>query len=290
MKKLISIIAVVVVIGLIVWGAWLFMFSGSSGRNTPSNPNGLLPLAPSIAPSKVQSQTQSGISVFVQVVSSPQNPEIAKDFLGEIQNADQIALGGTVIASPYALQIWGDTNKGGEALLEYASSTGWTLVSLGGGEWTVLALIQEGVPVSVAEQLVAGLTNGTLPTPTAPPITIPVGDTITIGTSGGSVTMNNFYKSADYIDQDQRAVVVQQASTYNIVYYISNSGFTLTILGAPSQADRQMAEAAFLASLGISQQDACKLSVYENFPGNLSIAPRQQNLSFCTSSGAFQAQ
>lgn len=268
MKKIILIIAAAVVIGLIAWGIWFFAFSKGLESSTPSNQGASLP--------SVQSQTQSGTSVRVQNISSPQNPEVSKDFLGEIQNADKIALGGTVVVSPYALQIWGDVNKSGEALLKYEPSTGWILISLGGGQWNVLGLIQEGVPVSIAKQLVAGLTNGTL-SPTTPPITIPAGDTIAIGTSVGNVIMNNFYKSADYIDQEQKAVVIQQASTYNIIYNISDSSFAIAITGTPFDTVREQAESAFLQKLGISQQDACKLQVWVFKPGQTGT-----RLSFCT--------
>ena len=103
MKKLMIIISVVVVIGLIAWGAWFFISSrNSSPAAISTNPVGLLP--------PVQSQAQNGTTASVQGVSSPQDPQVANDFLGAIQNANQISLGGTVEVSPYALQIWGDTN------------------------------------------------------------------------------------------------------------------------------------------------------------------------------------
>jgi hypothetical protein len=278
MKKTISIIGAVIIIGLVVWGAWSFVSSKGSAGNTLSNSSSLLP---SVSLS-IQSQTQNGASVPVQGIASPQNSEVAKDLLGEMQNANQIALGGTVVASPYALQIWGDANEGGEALLEYSSSTGWNLISLGGGEWNVVALIQEGVPQSVAKQLIAGLTSG-MPSPAASSTIIPAGDTIILGTAQGSVAMNNFYKNAGYIAQDQQTVVIQQASTYSIVYDVSDSSFTLTISSAPLDAVRQAAEAAFLSSLGISQQDACKLRVYEDISGGVpnQYAGKSFPLSFC---------
>jgi hypothetical protein len=280
MKKPVVIIGVVAAIGLIAGAVWLFTFSRSAQNNTISNPSASLPAVSST----FQGKTQSATSAPIQQISSPENPEVAKDFLSEAQNVNQITLGGTVVALPYALQIWGNTNSGGEALLEYASSTGWTLVSLGGGEWSVLALIQEGVPQLIAEQLVAGLTNSaSAPSPVVSPMNIPAGNTIAIGTSQGSVTTNNFYKSADYIAQDQQMVVIRQSSTYIIVYNVSNSSFTVTIQSVPLEAVRQTAEAAFLNSLGISQQDACKLNVYESVLANVSdkYVGKSLPLSFC---------
>lgn len=273
MKKFILILGAAVIIGLIVWGVWSFIlsknqnhFSGSTGSLSP-----------------VSVTTQSGKTVNVQGVSSPQSAEVIHDFLGGIQNAAQIGLGGTVIASPYALQIWGDANKGGEALLRYASSTGWTLISFGGGEWDVLGLMQEGVPLSNAEQLVAGLTNETS-TSITPSAKIPSGDTVTIGTTKGSVIMNNFYKSALYIDQGQGAVVIQQTSTYSIIYNIPDSSFGVIIIpSSGSETGRQMAETAFLSTLNISEKDACKLTVYESITGGISgqQAGGSLPLSFC---------
>jgi hypothetical protein len=276
MKKIIAVIGILTIIGIIAWGVWFFTFS----RNSQSNLGVSLQM-PSSTP---QGQTQSATPAPVQQISSLENPEVAKDFLGEVQNVNQITLGGTVVVLSYSLQIWGNTNSGGEALLKYASSTGWTLVSLGGGEWTVPALMQEGVPQSIAEQLVAGLTNSASTSLSAvSPMNIPSGDTITIGTSKGSVTMNNFYKSAAYIAQDQQTVVIQQTSTYIIVYNVLHSSFTITIQSAPLEATRQAAEAAFLNTLGISQQDACKLSAYENVPASVSdkYVGKSLPLSFC---------
>ncbi len=269
MKKNITILAAVVAIGLVAWLVFSLVFSRNQNNG-----------------SAIQSQTQSGISAPVQNISNPQNPEIAKDFLSDIQNANQIALGGTIIANPYALQIWGDANKGGEALLAHASSTGmWTLVSLGGGEWNAFGLIQEGVPVQLAQQLVAGLSPSPSSSPAVPAITIPAGNMITLGTAHGSVTMNNFYTNAAYIDQNQQAVVIQQSSTYNLIYYIPNNTFALTIFGTPLKIAQSEVEVGFLNALGISRIDACKLNVrvgvrYDIDPND---AGRNLGLSFCAS-------
>jgi len=277
MKKFILIIAAAIIIGLIVGGVWFFTHQSSLNHNASSGSTSSLP--------PVQSKTQSGTSISVQNIPSPQNPEVAKDFLSGIQNTDQIALGGTVVVSPYALQIWGSANTGGEALMEYASSTGWTLLSLGGGEWSVLSLIEEGVPVSLAEQLAAGLTNGTStsPIPTSSLITSPSGGTITIGTSKGSVTINNFYNTAAFISQDQQTVVIADTSNYVVTYNITGSDFGIILLSVPPGVAQQVAESGLLAALGISQQDACKLNVREWVSASVSsqYAGQVSPLSFC---------
>lgn len=288
MKKLIVVIGIIAAIGLVVWGAWFFIFSSSSQHNVFSNQGTPTPTVPSTP--QPQSPTQSVTPARVQQISSPEDPLVAKDFLSQIPNANLITLGGTVVDSPYALQIWGDPDTGAEALLEYASSTGWTLVTLGGGEWNVFALMQQGVPLAYATQLVAGLTSSTSTPPPAPPTNIPTGGTLTIGTPRGSVTMDNFYKSAEYVDQYGQGVIVQQTSTYVIVYNIWNSSFTITIFSTPIAAARAQAEAAFLQILGISQTDACKLTVEVGVLDNIDPSQAGQNLglSFCPASALGQ--
>ena len=159
-------IGAVLVSILVIWYVWIMVFSPapSATQNQNTGTGVTLPGAPSIIPVTVPTTppsvaTSSQMPVRVLQVTSPQDPAIASNFKSQIQNANLITLGGTIVVSSYALQIWGDVNKGGEALLEYASSTGWTLMSLGGGEWTVDGLVQEGVPQNIAEQLVAGLGN-----------------------------------------------------------------------------------------------------------------------------------
>jgi hypothetical protein len=135
-------------------------------------------------------------------------------------------------------------------------------------------------------------TTGTLPpistsTPvgseSSTPATIPTSTTITLGTSQGSVTVNNFYQSADFITQDQQTVAVKSTPDYVIAYNVGDSSFAITLLSAPLEATRQAAEAAFLSKLGVSRQDACKLTVYEGVPASVSDQYVGQNfpLSFC---------
>ncbi len=110
--------------------------------------------------------------------------------------------------------------------------------------------------------------------------------TITIGTSRGTVTLNNFYSTAAYTTQDGQTVVLQDQADYQIVYNVSDSSFIISILATPLEANREAAEAAFLAQLGISQADACKLKVSEGVPIGVSDQYPGVNfpLSFCGNS------
>lgn len=138
-----------------------------------------------------------------------------------------------------------------------------------------------------------GGTIGTLP-PAATgtsAYTPPAGDTITLGTSEGSVIVNNFYNNAVQTSVDHTAVLITQTSTYNITYYIPDSSFNILITAQPFDTIRAQAETAFLQMLGVSKADACKLNVKVGAP--ISVDPNNsgQNLglSFC-SGDAFQSQ
>jgi hypothetical protein len=155
-----------------------------------------------------------------------------------------------------------------------------------------IALIAIGAFFLIAKNNSTGGTGseptGTLPpastgTAMIPPVAAPTGTTFDIGTSGGTVSVNNFYKTTPYITQDRLTVVVETTAQYEIIYYTGDSSFIITILSVPFDASRQAAEAAFLSSLGISKQDACKLSVYEGVPADVSdqYVGKQFPLSFC---------
>ena len=122
--------------------------------------------------------------------------------------------------------------------------------------------------------------GGTLPVSTS---TMPTGTTLALGTKQGSVTVNNFYASAVYITDDGQTVVLGEKPQYSIAYNVNDSSFIITLLSTPVQAARQAAEAAFLASLGASKQDACKLNVVEGVPEAVSdqYVGRSFPLSFC---------
>jgi hypothetical protein len=95
--------------------------------------------------------------------------------------------------------------------------------------------------------------------------------------------MNNFYQTAQTITQDQQAVIIENSGDYAITYNVPDSSFAIAILSTPLEAARQAAESAFLSELGISKQDACKLTVYEGVPIGVSDEYPGESfpLSFC---------
>jgi hypothetical protein len=129
-------------------------------------------------------------------------------------------------------------------------------------------------------------TTGTLPpvSTSTPAIVTPTSTVITLGTSQGGVTVNNFYQSPGAtITQDQQAVIIDNSGDYAITYNVPDSSFAIAILSTPLEAARQAAESAFLNELGISKQDACKLTVYEGVPIGVSDQYPGESfpLSFC---------
>ncbi len=127
-------------------------------------------------------------------------------------------------------------------------------------------------------------TTGSLPVVSGTISTaFPTSTTLTLGTSDGNVTIKNFYNNASYITQDQQAVVIQENVQYTIVYNVGDSSFVISLLSTPLEAARQAAESAFLSALGISEQDACKLEVYEGVPISISDEYPGESfpLSFC---------
>jgi len=149
MKK-IFIISFVVMIGVF---ASLLFFQSEKGSEQIDNTNH--PVSATSLPVTGQSELQTQPIPNQKEIDGTQ-PEIANSVLAQIENKDFITLKGTTVVSLYALQIWGDKNKGGEALLKYDASKGWVLVSMGGGAWGVASLVEFGVPKLIAEQLIAG--------------------------------------------------------------------------------------------------------------------------------------
>ncbi len=164
--KTILIVIGVLAFGALIWVGIVLTASPTPVQQTPTASTNTVN-QPATTPSGANT-VSTGTSGIATTAPAPQplpdqdasagtQPEIAKSMSTQIQNANLITLKGTAIVSIYALQIWGDENKGGEALLRYDSTHGWVLLSMGGGLWAADGLVAYGVPQTVAEQLVANL-------------------------------------------------------------------------------------------------------------------------------------
>ncbi len=99
--------------------------------------------------------------------------------------------------------------------------------------------------------------------------------TIDIGTSQGVVEVKNFYIHFAYTEEG--SLILKDGDDYSIGYKPDNSGFLIYLKTPPLASAREKAENDFLDILGISQSDACKLTV------RVATAPNGENsgLSFC---------
>lgn len=147
------------------------------------------------------------------------------------------------------------------------------VVVLGFGGYLLLRSSKLANPNLGGEQA-AGPQRPTIVTPLDPE-TIPNGEKIVLGTARGSVAVNNFYKIAQ--GYDGAALVIRNTPEYQIIYAGEDSAFGIYITGASFESQRLIAESDFLATLGISQEQACSLNVSE---GGVSLGANFL-LSFC---------
>lgn len=109
---------------------------------------------------------------------------------------------------------------------------------------------------------------------------VPTSTTVVLGTSNGSITMNNFYTAA--LGADGEFVRLLQNGNYKIDYDTNKSSFDLDINSTTFDASRVLAETNFLTVLNISQSDACKLTVAVSEV--VASSSLRLPLSFCASS------
>lgn len=102
------------------------------------------------------------------------------------------------------------------------------------------------------------------PFPTVPEITplfdnkdIPQGDTFEIS----GITVPNFFKSSENVDEIIGEVMVVDHPNYKIFYYPLDQGFLIPIIASPFEKVKPKAEEALLQTLEIGKDDACKLKV-----------------------------
>ena len=106
MKKFLLVILLLATVG---FGIWFYYFKNKETSDLPIQ----LPGNPFSTPSTpVQPHNPLGSDL-------KNDPEVLRDFKNQIINSNLIILDGTKISNEYALQLWHDENKGGEALLKY---------------------------------------------------------------------------------------------------------------------------------------------------------------------------
>ena len=129
-------------------------------------------------------------------------------------------------------------------------------------------------------------TTTTYTTPDYTPTPISPSNAQTINTQQGTVTVVNPADTTISSDNSvPQAPSKNLANTddYNITYFGADNSFAILLQSTPFAKARMLAETAFLKTLNISKTDACKLSVAEQVPYNLSQDQAGINfhLSFC---------
>ncbi|MDP2598450.1 MAG: hypothetical protein Q8P49_01320 [Candidatus Liptonbacteria bacterium] len=116
--------------------------------------------------------------------------------------------------------------------------------------------------------------------PLDPEIT-PSGEKITIGTAGGSVEINNFYKFAQGLDGE--ALIIRSTPEYQIIYSDEGSTFGIYVTGGAVDTVLKTAEMDMLSILGISQSQACVLTITWGVSPAVdkNLVGRSYPLSFC---------
>lgn len=111
----------------------------------------------------------------------------------------------------------------------------------------------------------------------------PAGNRFIIHTPKGDVAVIDFRKHPVSVTEDRQTVVIEDKKDFQIVFNVADTSFVISINVKPFPLVRKQGEAAFLKDLGISQNDACKLSAYEGT--TMRIDPRYAGqpfgLSFC---------
>lgn len=158
------------------------------------------------------------------------------------------------------------------------------IVILGLAAYLLFSLRKSGNEASGGSTGTSGLEQLGPATPLAPE-TIPNGNSITFGTSRGSVITNNFYKIAQGSDGD--ALVIRRTPQYEIMYDAADSTFGIFITEGPVASSERAAENDLVNILGISKAQVCLLSAVwsVSVAVNENAAGRNYPLSFCSEAG-----
>jgi len=110
-----------------------------------------------------------------------------------------------------------------------------------------------------------------------------------INTGKEIISINNIYKNSDKI-LSNNGVAFEDNDDYYIAYYPDDNSFTISISNRDVDLGRERAESKFLNDLGITQEQACKLTVILGIPYRVSENLSGQNfgLSFCPGGKSFK--
>lgn len=112
--------------------------------------------------------------------------------------------------------------------------------------------------------------------------------TMTINTSGGTITTNNVYKNSLY-PLSKNGVAFHDNSDYYAAFYPEDQGFLIVLQNSDIKLVRNKAEAEFIQTLGITKEQACLLKVSITIPADISeqYSGKVYGLSFCPGAKTF---
>jgi hypothetical protein len=200
--------------------------------------------------------------------------------------------------SPYYRFSTGDRERKSHPLATFLA----TILVLGLGVYIYAQLYPVRLPlhhparVPLASEYQAALDIASTPQPKQPeegglPVSkviphLPATKFLTIATADGDVKVRNFYLS-DPKAIESGDIVIKDGEGYWFTYTPRTNRFWIGISGIPFKDERVLAEADFLATLGLDHGDACKLDVTEGIP----YRPNDPNnavafpLTFCLTKG-----
>lgn len=117
-----------------------------------------------------------------------------------------------------------------------------------------------------------------IPRPTSSSLDKPTGKKMVVS----NVSVENIYNS-ELGTNSRGDILFSQSENYQIFYFSQEKQFLISIIGAPFDQKRILAEQNFLKILKINEKDACKLNTVVNTPSfaNPKEAGINYKLSFC---------
>lgn len=126
--------------------------------------------------------------------------------------------------------------------------------------------------------------SSTLSNTASAPFSFPAqnADKMILNTSSGNISVNNIYKNPTK-NLSLNGVAFKDNPDYYMDFYPDSQGFTIIIYNPDFQTTRLKAEQDFVSTLGITDDQACKLRLAETTPVQINSQYGGKNfgLSFC---------
>lgn len=125
-------------------------------------------------------------------------------------------------------------------------------------------------------------------TPTGAPINFPLPSGVKSRPNGkiliNNIELKDFFATSKKMNENGD-VLISQRENYSIEYFPKFNSFLIAVKASPFEENRKLAELELVGTLGISKNDACRLSVNitTTQTANPEFSGRNYPLSFCRS-------